>query len=44
MSDIESIVGRYLNITVDGRAYRIFYEEAGSGIPLFFTTVPPHVE
>ena len=35
MSDIESIVGRYLNITVDGRAYRIFYEEAGSGIPLF---------
>ena len=35
MSDIESIVGRYVNITVDGRAYRIFYEEAGSGIPLF---------
>lgn len=35
MSEIEAIVGRYVNITVDGLDYRIFYEEAGSGIPLF---------
>jgi pimeloyl-ACP methyl ester carboxylesterase len=31
---IEPIVGRYLNLDVNGVAYRIFFEEAGSGVPL----------
>ncbi len=31
---IESIVGRYLNAPIDGDEYRIYFEEAGSGIPL----------
>ena len=35
MSELEAIIGRYVNIEVDGRDYRIFFEEAGSGIPLF---------
>lgn len=30
----EPILGRYVTLNVDGRDYRIFYEEAGSGIPL----------
>ena len=33
MSDRE-LVGRYVNVAVDGTSYRTFYEEAGSGIPL----------
>src|SRR2546428_13261610 len=32
---IEPIVGRYAHISLDGRAHRIYYEEAGAGIPLF---------
>jgi pimeloyl-ACP methyl ester carboxylesterase len=31
---IEPITGRYAHITLDGRAHRIYYEEAGEGIPL----------
>lgn len=31
---IEPIIGRYVNLTIDGRAHRIYFEEAGSGIPL----------
>lgn len=31
---IEPVVGRYLNLELDGRAHRIYFEEAGSGIPL----------
>lgn len=31
---IEPIVGRYLNLTIGGDEHRIFFEEAGSGIPL----------
>ena len=31
---IEPIVGRYLNLTHRGAAHRIYFEEAGSGIPL----------
>lgn len=31
---IEPITGRYLNLAVDGTDYRIYFEEAGSGIPL----------
>ncbi|OKO85365.1 alpha/beta hydrolase [Bradyrhizobium sp. NAS80.1] len=34
MSSLEGIVGRYLNVIVDGMPYRIYLEEAGSGIPL----------
>ncbi|MSP03957.1 MAG: alpha/beta hydrolase [Acetobacteraceae bacterium] len=31
---IEPIIGRYLNTPIDGRAHRIYFEEAGAGIPL----------
>jgi len=31
---VEPIVGRYVNIESLGRKYRIFYEEAGEGVPL----------
>lgn len=30
----EEIVGRYINLTSNGVDYRIFYEEAGAGVPL----------
>ena len=31
---IEPIVGRYLNLEIDGRNNRVYFEEAGEGIPL----------
>ena len=31
---IEPIVGRYMHLDIDGRAHRVYFEEAGSGIPL----------
>lgn len=31
---IEGIVGRYAHLAVDGRPHRIYFEEAGQGIPL----------
>ena len=31
---IEPIVGRYINMDFQGRPHRIYFEEAGSGIPL----------
>ena len=31
---LEPIVGRYLNCTIDGHDCRIYFEEAGTGIPL----------
>ena len=31
---IEPVIGRYMNINVEGRSYRIYWEEAGEGIPL----------
>jgi pimeloyl-ACP methyl ester carboxylesterase len=31
---IEPITGRYAHIALEGRAHRIYYEEAGEGIPL----------
>ena len=34
MPDIEPIVGRYLRMSVNGIPYRIYFEEAGCGIPL----------
>ena len=32
--NIEPIIGRYLNLDVDGASYRIYFEESGQGIPL----------
>ena len=34
MADLEPIVGRYLRLTLGGRAHRVYFEEAGQGIPL----------
>ena len=34
MSNLEPIVGRYLTVELEGVTYRIFFEEAGEGIPL----------
>ena len=31
---IEPIVGRYLNLDVNGASHRVFFEESGSGVPL----------
>jgi pimeloyl-ACP methyl ester carboxylesterase len=31
---IDAIVGRYVHLTLGGRPHRIYFEEAGSGIPL----------
>ena len=31
---IESIVGRYAHIEIDGKPHRVYFEEAGQGIPL----------
>jgi pimeloyl-ACP methyl ester carboxylesterase len=31
---IEPIVGRYVRLTLDGRPHRVYFEEAGTGIPL----------
>jgi pimeloyl-ACP methyl ester carboxylesterase len=31
---IEPITGRYLHLDLDGRPHRLYFEEAGSGIPL----------
>jgi pimeloyl-ACP methyl ester carboxylesterase len=34
MPDLEPIVGRYLRLVLDGRPHRLYFEEAGRGIPL----------
>jgi len=34
MAEVEAIVGRYTSMNLQGRAHRIYFEEAGSGIPL----------
>lgn len=34
MVRLDDIVGRYLYLTVDGVEYRVYFEEAGAGIPL----------
>jgi pimeloyl-ACP methyl ester carboxylesterase len=31
---LEPIVGRYMHVAIGGRDHRIYFEEAGSGIPL----------
>ena len=33
-ANIEPIIGRYVHITLSGRPHRVYFEEAGSGIPL----------
>jgi pimeloyl-ACP methyl ester carboxylesterase len=33
-AELESIVGRYLHLRLGGRPYRVYFEEAGRGIPL----------
>ncbi len=33
-AQFDPIVGRYVHVTIDGRANRIYFEEAGQGIPL----------
>ena len=34
MAELEPIVGRYLALVLDGRPHRVYFEEAGQGIPL----------
>ena len=34
MADLEPIIGRYLTLTLGGRVHRVYFEEAGQGIPL----------
>ena len=34
MPDLEDIVGRYVNVEADGTKLRLYYEEAGAGVPL----------
>jgi pimeloyl-ACP methyl ester carboxylesterase len=34
MAHIEPIVGRYIHFTHEGRPHRVYFEEAGQGIPL----------
>jgi pimeloyl-ACP methyl ester carboxylesterase len=34
VAQTEPIVGRYINLEVAGRGYRVYFEEAGQGIPL----------
>ena len=34
MAKIEPITGKYIWVPFDGEEYRIFFEEAGEGIPM----------
>ena len=34
MANIEPITGRYVRVPYEGEEYRVFYEEAGQGVPL----------
>src|SRR4029453_6931715 len=34
MADLEPIIGRYLTLTLGGRPHRVYFEEAGQGVPL----------
>ena len=38
MARVEPIVGRYVYVPYEGKEYRVFYEEAGQGIPLVCRT------
>ena len=32
--NIEPVIGRYLNLEIESTSYRVYFEEAGQGIPL----------
>ncbi len=34
MSRIEAVTGRYVQLEIAGRGHRLYFEEAGQGIPL----------
>lgn len=34
MAEFEAVVGRYLSLEIEGEQYRVYFEEAGEGIPL----------
>jgi pimeloyl-ACP methyl ester carboxylesterase len=34
VADLEPITGRYVRMAVEGRAHRVYFEEAGQGLPL----------
>jgi pimeloyl-ACP methyl ester carboxylesterase len=34
MNRIDPVVGRYVHLEIDGRPYRVYFEEAGEGTPL----------
>src|SRR5437762_10934815 len=34
MAELEPIVGRYVRLVLDDRPHRVYFEEAGEGIPL----------
>ena len=34
MARFADVTGRYLYVTVDGIEYRVYFEEAGAGIPI----------
>ena len=34
MTKFDPITGRYIHLTIQGVEYRVFYEEAGKGIPI----------
>ena len=34
MARFDAATGRYVHLTIDGMQYRIYFEEAGAGIPL----------
>ena len=34
MPALEPIVGRYMSVEIEGSSHRVFFEEAGSGVPL----------
>ena len=34
MAKMSDIIGRYIYVTVDDVEYRVYFEEAGSGVPV----------
>ena len=34
IAEIEQIIGRYVRFSIAGRDHRVYFEEAGDGIPL----------
>ena len=44
MAEIEPIVGRYVKLKIAGEDYRIYFEEAGEGIPLLCLILLAHMQ